>query len=91
MSPSRKGQHGQRRERAGRNDACAAGRRSAVRQAGAHFRQIVLWPIQLIAGVGGGESPDVLFERLAGGNWELVDDEFGVEAMPSRSATTASS
>lgn len=46
-----------------------------------HFRQIVLWPIELIANAGGRgrESPDVLFERLGGGNWELVDDEFGVE------------
>lgn len=46
-----------------------------------HFRQIVLWPIQLIAdsGARGRESPDVLFERLGAGNWELVDDEFGVE------------
>jgi hypothetical protein len=45
------------------------------------FRQIVLWPIQLIAAADGRgrESPDVLFERLGGGNWELVDDEFGVE------------
>jgi hypothetical protein len=45
------------------------------------FRQIVLWPIELIANAGGRgrESPDVLFERLGGGNWELVDDEFGVE------------
>jgi hypothetical protein len=41
----------------------------------------VLWPIELIANAGGRgrESPDVLFERLGGGNWELVDDEFGVE------------
>jgi hypothetical protein len=46
-----------------------------------HFRQIVLWPIQLIAAPTDRrrESPDVLFERLGGGNWELVDDEFGVE------------
>lgn len=46
-----------------------------------HFRQIVLWPIELITGPSGRgrESPDVLFERLGGGNWELVDDEFGVE------------
>jgi len=46
-----------------------------------HFRQIVLWPIQLIAAESNKrrESPDVLFERLGGGNWELVDDEFGVE------------
>ncbi|MFA5902198.1 MAG: hypothetical protein WC829_24155, partial [Hyphomicrobium sp.] len=50
------------------------------------FRQIVLWPIQLItdtavADTAGKrrESSDVLFERLGGGNWELVDDEFGVE------------
>ena len=46
-----------------------------------HFRQIVLWPIQLITGKPKGkrESADALFERLGGGNWELVDDEFGVE------------
>jgi hypothetical protein len=46
-----------------------------------HFRQIVLWPIQLITGhpKGKRESADALFERLGGGNWELVDDEFGVE------------
>src|SRR5262245_32608393 len=40
------------------------------------FRQIVLWPIQLIAGKerrGRRESADALFERLGGGNWELVD------------------
>jgi hypothetical protein len=47
-----------------------------------HFRQIVLWPIQLITGKANGkrDSADALFERLGGGNWELVDDEFGVEA-----------
>jgi hypothetical protein len=47
-----------------------------------HFRQIVLWPIQLITGKATGkrDSADALFERLGGGNWELVDDEFGVEA-----------
>lgn len=46
-----------------------------------HFRQIVLWPIQLITAPNDSrrESPDVMFERLGGGNWELVDDEFGVE------------
>ena len=47
-----------------------------------HFRQIVLWPIELIAGGKTAESreaPDVLFERLGAGHWELVDDEFGVE------------
>lgn len=45
------------------------------------FRQIVLWPIQLITQPTDRrrESPDVLFERLGGGNWQLVDDEFGVE------------
>lgn len=46
-----------------------------------HFRQIVLWPIQLIANSSGRgrESADALFERLGGGDWELVDDEFGVD------------
>lgn len=46
-----------------------------------HFRQIVLWPIQLLTAPSRGsrESPDVLFERLGAGHWELVDDEFGVE------------
>jgi hypothetical protein len=46
-----------------------------------HFRQIVLWPIQLITTPGGrgSKSPETLFEQLGGGNWELVDDEFGVE------------
>ncbi len=55
----------------------AAGGARVARQ----FRQIVLWPIELIAPPAGRgrESPDVLFERLGGGNWELVDDEFGVE------------
>ncbi len=49
-------------------------------RAARHFRQIVLWPIQLIAGQPGGrrESTDALFERLGGGNWALVDDEFGI-------------
>ncbi|MFN3623046.1 MAG: hypothetical protein ACK4TP_03205 [Hyphomicrobium sp.] len=53
----------------------------AVARVVRHFRQIVLWPIELIANSAGKkrESPDVLFERLGGGNWELVDDEFGVE------------
>lgn len=54
---------------------------SAGARVARQFRQIVLWPIELIAPPAGRgrESPDVLFERLGGGNWELVDDEFGVE------------
>lgn len=46
-----------------------------------HFRQIVLWPIQLIAAAPGSrrESADAQFERLSGGNWALVDDEFGIK------------
>lgn len=53
----------------------------ATNRVARHFRQIVLWPIQLIANASGRgrESADVLFERLGGGDWELVDDEFGVE------------
>jgi hypothetical protein len=60
--------------------ASAAARETQAR-AVRHFRQIVLWPIQLITGKSKGkrESADALFERLGGGNWELVDDEFGVE------------
>ncbi len=46
-----------------------------------HFRQIVLWPIQLIAPAPGsrGESADTLFERLGASSWALVDDEFGIK------------
>jgi hypothetical protein len=45
-----------------------------------HFRQIVLWPIQIsTAGKGSRrETADALFERLAGEAWTLVDDEFGI-------------
>jgi hypothetical protein len=45
-----------------------------------HFRQIVLWPIQILAAKKDGrEAADVLFERLADGRWTLVDDEFGIQ------------
>lgn len=46
-----------------------------------HCRHIVLWPIQLLTPrrTGHREPADALFERLAGGNWALVDDEFGVK------------
>jgi len=66
------------------NDASPAptGAQDAQARSVRHFRQIVLWPIQLITGKPKGkrDSADALFERLGGGNWELVDDEFGVEA-----------
>lgn len=66
------------------NDASPvpAGAHDAQARTVRHFRQIVLWPIQLITGKANGkrDSADALFERLGGGNWELVDDEFGVEA-----------
>jgi hypothetical protein len=66
------------------NDASPvpAGAHDAQARTVRHFRQIVLWPIQLITGKAKGkrDSADALFERLGGGNWELVDDEFGVEA-----------
>ncbi|MTD93711.1 hypothetical protein GIW81_05105 [Hyphomicrobium sp. xq] len=66
------------------NDASPvpAGAHDAQARTVRHFRQIVLWPIQLISGKANGkrDSADALFERLGGGNWELVDDEFGVEA-----------
>ena len=66
------------------NDASPvpAGAHDAQARSVRHFRQIVLWPIQLITGTAKGkrDSADALFERLGGGNWELVDDEFGVEA-----------
>ena len=66
------------------NDASPvpAGAHEAQARTVRHFRQIVLWPIQLITGKANGkrDSADALFERLGGGNWELVDDEFGVEA-----------
>ena len=46
-----------------------------------HFRQIVLWPIQLIAAAPGSrrESADAQFERLSGGKLGMVDDEFGIK------------
>jgi hypothetical protein len=46
-----------------------------------HCRHIVLWPIQILTARKGGrrETADALFERLAGGNWALVDDEFGIQ------------
>jgi hypothetical protein len=45
-----------------------------------HFRQIVLWPIEIGAAVSGmrREGVDALFERLGGDAWALVDDEFGI-------------
>lgn len=45
------------------------------------FLQIVLWPIQLIADKPGHRraSADASFERLGGGSWALVDDEFGIK------------
>ena len=46
-----------------------------------HFRQIVLWPIQLIASSpdARGASTEALFARHGAGNWALVDDEFGIK------------
>ena len=46
-----------------------------------HFRQIVLWPIQISTAKKGSrrESAEALFERLGGDAWALVDDEFGVK------------
>jgi hypothetical protein len=57
--------------------APAEGQARSVR----HFRQIVLWPIQIsTAGKGSRrESAEALFERLGGDAWTLVDDEFGVK------------
>src|SRR4029078_13205063 len=59
-----------------RLDACEAQAR-VVR----HFRQIVLWPIQLIAAAPGRrrERAEHMFARLGAGNWALVDDEFGIK------------
>ena len=46
-----------------------------------HFRQIVLWPIQVLRTKKDGrrETADAQFERLADGHWDLVDDEFGIQ------------
>ena len=58
-----------------------------------HFRQIVLWPIQLIASSpdARGARTEALFARHSAGNWALVDDEFGIKGDAFRNGTTASS
>jgi hypothetical protein len=45
------------------------------------FRHIVLWPIQILAARKSKrhETAEAMFERLAGSQWSLVDDEFGIQ------------
>lgn len=49
-----------------------------------HFRQIVLWPLQLLSENGTEDRPgsSAHFERLCGARWKLVEDEFGSRDQP---------
>jgi hypothetical protein len=42
-----------------------------------HFRQIVLWPLQVMPIGGKRTSADRVLQALAPGTWTLVEDEFG--------------
>lgn len=44
------------------------------------FRQIVLWPLQLVDGSGARGQADELLQKASGGVWQLVEDEFGCGA-----------
>ena len=41
------------------------------------FRQIVLWPLQLVGSARNGMQADELMQKASGGVWQLVEDEFG--------------
>jgi hypothetical protein len=47
-----------------------------------HFRQIVLWPLQVVCETGKprSEGYDAIVAKLAPGVWRMVEDEFGDEA-----------
>ena len=46
-----------------------------------HFRQIVLWPLQIMQEAGKkSTNPEELLQSLAPGRWERVEDEFGHKA-----------
>ena len=49
-----------------------------------HFRQIVLWPLQLLSSSRAADhaGTSAQFERLCGTNWILVEDEFGSREQP---------
>jgi hypothetical protein len=47
-----------------------------------HFRQIVLWPLQIMPANGRPVSADRLLQELAPGTWSLVEDEFGNNEEP---------
>ena len=49
-----------------------------------HFRQIVIWPLEIerTAGSGGNLPTEALFARLAGARWKLVEDEIGNPEQP---------
>lgn len=44
-----------------------------------HFRQIVLWPLQIMTARGSSAVTDDLLQKLAPGTWTLVEDEFGAK------------
>lgn len=60
----------------GRDGACTINVR--------HFRQIVIWPLEIErAPRAGGHLPtEALFEKLAGHRWKLVEDEIGNPQRP---------
>ncbi|MDX2155158.1 MAG: hypothetical protein SFW09_01510 [Hyphomicrobiaceae bacterium] len=48
-----------------------------------HFRQIVVWPLQIERDDGtNGASTEALIEQLGGKHWELVEDEIGSSDHP---------
>lgn len=44
-----------------------------------HFRQIVLWPLQIMRDPGSKTKPERLLQSLAPGRWQRVEDEFGTD------------
>lgn len=49
-----------------------------------HFRQIVIWPLEIERAprAGGNLPTEALFEKLAGQRWKLVEDEIGNPERP---------
>ena len=49
-----------------------------------HFRQIVIWPLEIERDprAGGSLPTEALFEKLAGPRWKLVEDEIGNPERP---------
>ena len=66
-------------DEAPRSESCTATSQPAVQ----HFRQIVLWPLQIMHDQGVRRiKPERLLQSLAPGLWERVEDEFGNKDEP---------